>query len=397
MNHHAHKPKNDNLAEEHRKKGNEMFARSKHYEALEFYNKSLCFATTGSKNQALAYGNRSAVYLEVEEFDKCLENIKLARAAGFPKEKLDRLNEREGICTKRMQQEEPNDDDDRWNFFKLSYPPNENYPGIVNCVEMRTNKKYGRHIITNQDLKVGDIIAVEETPFKALCVSAAYVRCANCFKSNKMSLIPMETCASAMFCSQECYDCGKDKEMCAVDESIFSIAVRLMLEALDTLGGDVDKLELLMNDPELRNKTVFDLDLNNPNDPNFKYNQLLSFNSIFEGDDQEFFHQFVHRHPILNRWPSKHEKEIVQAFMLHIIRRIQCTAVCGTLMLSKENPLPLLDGEKIIYGVFKTAFSSLINHSCCPNTSFLSVDNKNVIYVTLPIKKGEQVFMSYFG
>lgn len=94
-----------------------------------------------------------------------------------------------------QENQEPSDENDRWNFFKLSYAANENFPAIVNCLELRSNEKYGRHIITNQDLNPGDIIAVEKRSFNNLNEKGSYIRCANCLKSNKMSLIPFYNCA----------------------------------------------------------------------------------------------------------------------------------------------------------------------------------------------------------
>lgn len=290
---HEHEPKDDSRAVEYRTEGNKMFKDSKFFESLEFYNKSLCFASTRSQNIALAYGNRSAVYFELKDFGKCLENTKLACDAGYPTEKLGRLMERKRRCVESMKQQQASDDDDPWNFFKLTYPPNKKYPAIAGCLELHKNEKYGRHIIANRDLMPGDIIAIEETPFNGLTVEGSYIHCANCLKSNKMSLIPIETCARAMFCSQQCLEYGKDKYMWATDEK-FSF-IRIILQALDIVGGDLNKLELLMTDPELRSKTAFDLDLSNPHDSSFKYNQLLAFNSLAEYQ-QRFDTEFMFRY-----------------------------------------------------------------------------------------------------
>ena len=41
-------------------------------------------------------------------------------------------------------------------------------------------------------------------------------------------------------------------------------------------------------------------------------------------------------------------------------------------------------------------FRSLINHSCVPNISFSFVDNKAVTFVINPVKKVEQIFISYY-
>lgn len=193
---HEHISKDSNHAERLRNEGNYKYSQGKFYDALESYNQSLCFARTGSVLISMAYGNRSAVYFMAREFEKCLENIKLARDSNYPPDKLDQLIVREGKCRKFLKHRKLSVDSDPWNFFKLSYPPNEKLPFMANCLELRNDETYGRHIITKQSLKPGDIIVIEETPFKALEEFGTFIRCANCFKSNKMSLIPMDGCAN---------------------------------------------------------------------------------------------------------------------------------------------------------------------------------------------------------
>lgn len=201
-----------------------------------------------------------------------------------------------------------------------------------------------------------------------------------------MSLIPFEICADAMFCSKECHDYGKDKYVCAVDEE-FPLAPRVLLEALDTLGGDLEKLILLFTDPELSDKTVFDVDLSNTNDPNFKYNQLLAFNSLAEY--QAEFEWFIKCHPVLDRWSSKRERDLAETFMLHVARRFNIKLHNASQVLSKKGATTINFGAAIFPG------ASIFNHSCFPNTEVLNVDNKLVVYISYPIKRGQQILISH--
>jgi SET and MYND domain-containing protein 4 len=142
--------KDTDISIKHRRQGNSMYQQSKFYEALESYNKSLMFAFPNSLERALAFGNRSAVYLEVLEYQLCLENIQLARDSGYPIEKQQILDDREEKCKKLMESEVKSDDDDPWTFFKLSYPANKKIPFIVDCLELKKNEEFGRHIVTNR-------------------------------------------------------------------------------------------------------------------------------------------------------------------------------------------------------------------------------------------------------
>lgn len=191
--------KNTATADMYRNEGNGFFQRSKFYEALVSYNKSLCHAMPKSDQLGLAYANRSAVYLELKQFGKCLENIQLARDNKYPNET--KLKKREMKCKEQSMTHQPDPICDSWIYFKLSHPANEKIPSIADCLEVHKNVKYGRHIITNRNLKAGDVIAIEEPIFKVLHMSHSYSKCTSCFKSNMLNLIPCSYGSDKTACS----------------------------------------------------------------------------------------------------------------------------------------------------------------------------------------------------
>lgn len=170
--------------------GANFFKRKKYFEALFSYNKSLCHAEPLSVDMADGFVSRSAVYFEMEHYQKCLDNIQCARSQ--PQYKTDRiLDEREYRCKEIMKHD---DIIDTTNFFKLSYPAHRKVPFIVSCLELSENDKFGRFIQTNCKLRPGDVVAIEEPFFKFVDLHAMsfyrYQRCFNCLKSNKLSLLP---------------------------------------------------------------------------------------------------------------------------------------------------------------------------------------------------------------
>jgi tetratricopeptide (TPR) repeat protein len=142
--------KNTSVSIDHRNEGNKLFNQGKYFESLECFNKSLCVAQSNSKEIPLIFASRATVYFETKEYQKCLENIQLARETGYPAEKIQILNVLEEKCKKFAKSQKLSDEDDPWSFFKLSYPANEKIPFIIDCVELRKSKKFGRFIITNQ-------------------------------------------------------------------------------------------------------------------------------------------------------------------------------------------------------------------------------------------------------
>lgn len=181
------------VAEKFRNQGNAHFRKGEFQEALVLYNKSACYADD-AETLSLAFANRSAVYLGVKKYGKCLENIEYARVHGY---RVEKLKERERKCRKLM--ENPDADvkvDEAKKFFELTYPANEKIPFIVNCLELRSDEKFGNYIVARTKLHPGDVIAVEEPFFKFIDTEACYSRCKHCLKSNDLSLLPCSTCVS---------------------------------------------------------------------------------------------------------------------------------------------------------------------------------------------------------
>ena len=183
--------KSDKRTNDFRSRGNEDFQCKKWFDALLNYNRSIAFANSNSV-MALAYGNRSAVYFETKLYDHCLENIQLARKNGYPANKMSKLDEREAKCKERMNKPKDEKTEDFWDFFKLSYPANPKIPWLVDCVEMKWTRQYGRGIYAKQDLIAGDVICVEQPIFNFTKEGWGFYQCFNCFKANALNLIPCD-------------------------------------------------------------------------------------------------------------------------------------------------------------------------------------------------------------
>lgn len=188
--------KSEEIAQMFRLRGNELFKSKRFFSALNCYNKCLCYAANDSKHLAMCYGNRSAIYCEIEEYEHCLENIQLARIHKCPQECLERLSEREQLCKKMLQRNPIKTKTKNKNLLRLTYKANRKIPFIVDCLELRSSMEYGRHIITNKTLNVGDVIAIEKPFTKIHSPTLCYERCCYCLGLNKMNLIPCDHCTS---------------------------------------------------------------------------------------------------------------------------------------------------------------------------------------------------------
>lgn len=186
--------------------------------------------------------------------------------------------------------------------------------------------------------------------------------------------------------------------MCATDEE-FHIFPRILVTMVDAVGGDMRRLKQLIQDPELAKKKILEYDISNPEDPNFLLYQFYALNALFKGDMGVKLQHIINDHPILERWTSAEDKEVAKAFLSHVADYVNNGIGYDWWELTFE-------GDKIVpksmshrttmrigNGIFP--FSSFFSHACSFNAERLAIDNKFVIFIRLPIKKNEQIFITY--
>jgi hypothetical protein len=359
-----------------RDKGNTEFGENRHLSALLFYNQSIAYATS-KEVLSLGYANRSAAFLELECYTECLKNIEWARENDFSKDKIKKLNERDQKCKRFILEGKKNVVEDPWNFFKLSYPANKKIPWIVDCLELRTTDKYGRGIYATQDLKAGDIICVEEPVIHMVSDQSRYKHCENCFKTSLWNLLPCTETATMMFCST---DCREDYYSKTIDMTFaMEDDMKLLSEVAVPFGGYKELDDFIINkDLKELNKTIFDYDLSDPEDPDYRKKLMMCFLSLQARDG--------------------HEVEEATCEIFNFVSKKTATYLMSLQISNskehyyQEEYLGLSRSD----GVYVSLFRSLINHSCLKNVNFISIGNKNVAVVIRPIKAGEQIFDSYY-
>jgi SET domain len=201
-----------------------------------------------------------------------------------------------------------------------------------------------------------------------------------------------------MFCSVDCEKSATQKFFQAeLDSKMRDLNHRILYEALDICDGSFEKLEQLLKDPKLSRKTIFDFDLSNPTDLLLRYHQLLAFNSLLPGPATVEM-DFINDHPVLNLLKTEDERRIAIVFMKRTFRILEynCIGLNWHTPQRTENedekPEVL---KRIEVGSGALLFGSLLNHSCAHNIDRIMLDNKVVFYARMPIKKDQQLFISY--
>lgn len=177
------------LSKHFRDEGDEFFAAGRNIEALICYNKSLCHAEQGSLDACETFAKRSEVYFKTQHYEACLVNIQLAKDHGYKGD--DAVIHRESWCKQSSHEKSK---ESTWDVFNLSHPRRQNLPFVADCLELKQNELFGRHIVTSQSLRPGTVIAVEEPFIKFRNLQSMeffeHQRCFNCLRSKKLNLVP---------------------------------------------------------------------------------------------------------------------------------------------------------------------------------------------------------------
>ncbi|KAG5676952.1 hypothetical protein PVAND_006745 [Polypedilum vanderplanki] len=383
--------KNNSIANNFRLIGNEHYKSLEFSKALLFYNKSLCYAIPSSIEYSLSFANRSAVYYETEEYEFCIENIELAINFGYPKDKIPKLMERHKKCKNLIEHYNTNLLKNPWNFFKLSHSPNLKIPYIVNCIKLQKSKKFGRHLITIERLKAGDVIAIEKPFYKYIMNSSRYSHCTNCLKSEKLNLFPCKKCNYTMFCSKEClskghrfhqFECDIDIDL-EQDSCIFKKNHRVVFEALGIFGRISELQTFLEENPD--KKTIFDFNFSCiKNSDTIDKNLTLAIHSLQKNPLPKELEPLMKEHCKLMTSITKNQKH--KKFLDNFMRQQMKVIITNSFGLTENE-------NEIGSGIFP--FASYFNHSCAPNVGKITVNGHLVFIVLRPIEKNQQLFVCY--
>lgn len=379
--------KDDEFSTKLRNLGNFQFERQQWRLAMEMYSQSLRYAPDGSRNISLAYANRSSCFLRMKMYEQCLIDIALAVEANYPKDLMRKLNDRKAICLDQMQKStEP----ETATVPMLSYSGDDKFPCLANVLELRCNDEFGKHIVAESDINVGEIVILEEL-FTIGARINDRVFCSTCFKF-KRNFIPCRSCL-CVFCDAHCLesneihkiDCGAlYHSTLRVDDISIVKSILIGVKAFSTVD---DLMEFVVGALASRDFNALDGLANNQ----LKYGQFLKLLPVPKCMSPDLItqyamiHQFLHEIPeIQRRFNSKSKARFLMHLLWHHI------------LIIKSNTFSIRISD---VGIINTVgnFTALLNHSCSPNVCVTLFGNQQMAITIRPVKKGEQLFTEYKG
>ena len=395
-------------------------ASNDYFNALINWNKVLANMTS-KHDFSYVYNKRSIIYKECKLYKECLNNIMMAE--GHNTSQQEDLSERKEFCELAIEQQSENKDDEY--FLKLSYPPNPKMPFAIDCLKLKNNLIFGNHIITDQDLNIGDVICIENPFFANLSNNnevdsyekdSCFQRCYHCFKYNNMNLIPCNKCNFAMFCSITCQDKAREiyhKYECVINIKLDGVKdiVRSMRSFFLTLylyDGNFHEMKASFVARDFKVKTVYDCDLSDPTSSDYARNLMHifdSYNAPKKNKPLSIIETIFNCHPDLAEIWEGNETFIMAFLCRHVdnLRELEQVMIQwpgNTTQLISKVPEKRNNFHtnliRNIIGVGYYPFVGLFNHACVQNI-FRHFNDKNqiVLIVCRPINKGEQLFDDY--
>lgn len=390
--------KNDEISLKMRNEGNEYFKKDKWIQAIELYGESLCCAENESINVSLAYGNRSACFFKLKQYDECLIDIELAKEAGYPVKLMPKLNRRKEECLKAIEEGEPSIKIG----LKLSMAANEQFPCMANVLKYDRDANGNLGVFAKEDIDVGQTIVAEKGLVNYLYWRPGW-KCNICLKE-RTNLVPCKKCTAAMFCYNKCqfdplheYECGLRYSDNPLVNGTTLQTVRSCLMAIDMFSS-VEELmkfveQAISTDPNqipsnfLNKKSQYEAFLKLPLDPanrkaeNFQCILVVSYSA----------QKMLLKIPKINSmFNSKKNRRFLMHFVIHHHQVLEFNSI--------QSCISAVDQPNIAYQLLMTQTGLMSGHNkhcCSPNVMIRKSPDDTFALVTVrPITKGQQIFYS---
>ncbi|KAG4076077.1 hypothetical protein HA402_011423 [Bradysia odoriphaga] len=389
--------KHNGNAMEARIAGNEKYKAGDFYGAMTKYNQSICLAENDSECISLAYANRSCCFYKLNLFSHCLVDIQLAKESNYPEHLMHKLVDREHECERQI-----NSQKSIPKVPTLSFAASESLPCMSENLQIDVSEKYHRRITAVEDIPIGSVVIVEEDYVRF--VVGDNVKCNNCGKKY-LNFVPCKKCGGAMFCSAQCsnndfhqIECEMyfDVTICREGNFFPLLVLRSVLIGLNVFSSMDEMIEFVEN---CNSTDPFEIPLSISSAAS-KYRTFFKLSS-FESDmgmlDYRKVAFYVYHTIKTSILAAKFKNKSHDRFLAHLITH-HCRVIQTNSFGSFDATLTAGDETTDISNDYEQSVrlvSSYFNHSCCPNVANFRKDNLSVCITVLPVRKGEQLFISY--
>ncbi|XP_064088531.1 SET and MYND domain-containing protein 4-like isoform X1 [Macrobrachium nipponense] len=372
------------------------------------------------------FANRSAVMLDIGEYEKCLEDINLALEYGYPEELRPKLEARRLKCQEIQRQKVSNCSHrnfvnknlessilkeclTKMKFFQAQKPPvikdpNPCIPACSSAVKVSYWPNKGRGFVATRDIKPGEVLGVERSFAVVVSQELLVTHCSTCTRPC-VNPLPCPGCSQVVFCSKSCRVKGLSEDHWLECKILNSV----LFHGLETVACSYKLLKTwnFSQIKSMQNKLKMDKAL---------LPEQLGFDKSGVYDSSSF-QSVYHLRQDLGTFPFEGViSGCMNAFrlarLLELSKRFFVDESVKPVPVTKED---FLDACKILFNNYakftQSSFrsreeeilevvelypaKSLINHSCSPVMSSKRFGRESFWYAVRPVAAGEELTISY--
>ncbi|KAM9333209.1 SET and MYND domain-containing protein 4 [Pholidichthys leucotaenia] len=161
-----------------RERGNSSFKSRNYTAAALHYSQGVCFAPQSSEQLSLCYANRSAALYHLQHYQECLDDIDKALKNGYPSHLLHKLEDRRALCLSRLSEHEKSRGNAKKHASKnhkgsggVKAPSGGPLPsGICPQAAVGSSVEKGRHLVAVERIAAGQVILTDR-PYSCVLIA----------------------------------------------------------------------------------------------------------------------------------------------------------------------------------------------------------------------------------
>ncbi|XP_046648250.1 SET and MYND domain-containing protein 4-like [Daphnia pulicaria] len=441
MNHQIKREQSDEATKYFREVGNRQFSLKDYSSCIETYTQSILSCPEESEvEKSLALANRSAALFQLELYEDCLEDIKLAIKKNYPSHLLPKVLIRKMKSLKKLGKEEDlqttieelesvmkhlqmtekgkiqsdirsvlldNQDNENGPREALSekedlvFPycgENSSFKGASSALNISHSKEKGRYVVANRDIKAGETLFVEQPNALVVLPDFQTSRCHHCTRHSSAKRYPCLACGKIWFCSDSCRQessCYHNFE-CGLEAVLNSVGIA-HLGARIVLSHGLDSVLAFLKDTDKVKKVP---GIDGPYDTK-SYQVMFHLVSHTERMAPEELYQYALTAAFLTLLLEQHSSFFQSAslesqylvgglILVHVCQMVSNAHAITELCLIDENNERQ---ERIATAIYPSA--SLMNHNCDPTVINSFQGNTLIVRAIRNVRQGDEVFNCY--
>nr|XP_027217180.1 SET and MYND domain-containing protein 4-like [Penaeus vannamei] len=382
---------------------------------LELPNKDIGHTTTPKRELALAYGNRSAVLFELQQYEYSLLDIERALQYDYPEELKNKLLHRKSKCLSALRSGKHKEK--LVTYFpstENAMEPSATIIGASNALALTYKPEKGRCVVAKRNIRPGEVLLVEDS--SVMCLDEAHVatNCSSCL-AHCLAPVPCPTCSLVIFCSEPCRSkglAGSHGKECQALPILLShvhmlMSYRLLMQT--THAKVKDLVPILREEAKTRSKADLGLNDDSVYDSS-DYRTLYHLTTNAEQSCAPYLlsqcvlavlvtkllvesRQYFVDDAGVAFTPGNEDLLLSGTTAFHHILTFTCNNHEVVECQMQKTPM---DVKTQLIGYGLSPVLSLFNHSCYPSAFYRANEGHVRVAALRSVKAGEEVTLNYF-